>query len=102
VRTLYLDGLVQHLPALGELDRRGIEPRSLEKQMREWDPEAPRRPRADDRIDALVHALTWLAPIAGKGEIDMGPPRDDDLWAEGFGSRYDDADGGQRDYDGGR
>lgn len=70
VRTLYLDGLVQHLPGLDVLDRRGGEPRSLEKQMREWDPDAPKRPRQDDRVDWLVHAVTYLASLGGKpGEM---------------------------------
>lgn len=66
VRTLYLDGLLHHAPGLDVPDRRGGEPRSLEKQMREWDPDAPPRPRADDRIDWLVHAVTYLADLAGK------------------------------------
>jgi hypothetical protein len=33
----------------------------LERQQREWDPDAPRRPRVDDRIDWLVHAAHYLA-----------------------------------------
>jgi phage terminase large subunit-like protein len=51
VRTLYLDGLLHHGPGLA----------ALERQQREWDPEAPRRPRVDDRIDWLVHAVQHLA-----------------------------------------
>lgn len=66
VRTLYLDGLLHHAPGLDVLDRRGGEARSLEKQMREWDPLAPKRPRSDDRIDWLVHGVTYLADLAGK------------------------------------
>lgn len=66
VRTLYLDGLLHHAPGLDVLDRRGGEARSLEKQMREWDPSAPKRPRSDDRIDWLVHGVVYLADLAGK------------------------------------
>lgn len=71
VRVLYLDGLVHHAPGLDVLDTRGGEERSLEKQMREWDPTtALKRPRMDDRIDWLVHALTYLAELGGKpGEM---------------------------------
>lgn len=70
VRTLYLDGLLHHLPGLDVLDKRGGEARSLESQMRAWDPSAPPRPRSDDRVDWLVHAVTYLADLAGKpGQI---------------------------------
>jgi phage terminase large subunit-like protein len=53
VRPLYVSGLVHHLPGM----------RALEKQQREWDPDGPKRPRQDDRIDWLVHALHHLAGL---------------------------------------
>ena len=85
-RSLYLGGLVHHLPGLGVLDKRGIEERSAEKQMREWDPGAPKRARADDRIDWIVHAIHALGAIA---EEIVAPPEDverDTDWGEE--SRY--------------
>ena len=61
LRTLYVDGLLHHLAQLGVADTRGGEERSLERQQREWDPDGPRRPRVDDWIDWLVHAVHYLA-----------------------------------------
>ncbi len=60
VRTLYIDGLIHHVAGL-EL---------LERQQREWDPTGPRRPRVDDRIDWLVHAVHHLADLPAKEDID--------------------------------
>jgi len=56
LRTLYLDGMLHHMPGLD----------GLERQQREWDPDAPKRPRVDDRIDWLVHACHHLADLAAK------------------------------------
>ncbi len=61
VRPLYLQGMIHHLPGMYK----------LEKQAREWDPNAPRRPRQDDRIDWLVHALTYLGGLVGKQRIGL-------------------------------
>lgn len=58
VRPLYLSGLVHHLSGLG----------AMERQMREWDPTGPKRPRQDDRIDWLVHAVHHLADLGGLGD----------------------------------
>jgi phage terminase large subunit-like protein len=62
VRPLYLRGMAHHLPGLG----------ALEKQQREWDPDAPPRPQQDDRIDWLVHAFFYLAGL--ERELDWAPP----------------------------
>lgn len=56
--------------------------RLLERQQREWDPDAPPRPRQDDRIDWWVHAVHHLARL-GPGK-DALPP------AEAF-EGFDDA-----------
>ncbi len=40
--------------------------------MREWEPEGPKRPRQDDRIDWLVHAVHHLADL-GNTVVDAGP-----------------------------
>lgn len=61
VRPLYIQGVVHHLPGLHK----------LEKQQRNWNPNGPRRPRQDDRIDWLVHALTHLARLAGKVPVSI-------------------------------
>ena len=53
VRALYLQGMVHHVAGLG----------ALERQQREWDPSGPKRPRQDDRIDALVHGAVYLADL---------------------------------------
>ena len=53
VRTLYTSGRMHHVPKLA----------ALEAQMRAWDPSGPKRPRQDDRIDALVHGATYLARL---------------------------------------
>jgi phage terminase large subunit-like protein len=60
VRTLYLDGLLHHASGMP----------LLERQMRQWDPDGPKRPRVDDRIDWLVHAVTYLRALIG----DVGCP----------------------------
>jgi phage terminase large subunit-like protein len=57
LRTLYLQGSLHHVSGL----------RALEKQQREWDPTGPRRPRADDRIDWLTHAVHFLADLGAIG-----------------------------------
>jgi hypothetical protein len=58
LRALYLEGVLHHVAGLG----------SLERQQREWDPDGPKRPRQDDRIDAMVHAVMYLAGLeAGMG-----------------------------------
>jgi hypothetical protein len=86
LRPLYLGGLLHHLPGLAVLDTRGREERSLEKQQREWDPDAPRRPRVDDRIDWLVHAVHHLYTLAEMPEPDR---EDEDYDGAGEVSRYD-------------
>lgn len=53
VRTLYVEGRLHHVPRLPE----------LEAQMRKWNPLGPKKPRQDDRIDALVHGATHLAGL---------------------------------------
>jgi len=53
LKRLYIAGWLHHVPGL----------HMLEKQMREWKPGGPRRPRQDDRIDWLVHAVLHLADI---------------------------------------
>jgi phage terminase large subunit-like protein len=58
LRPLYLSGLLHHGP--------GMVP--VERQAREWDPDAPRRPRVDDRIDWWVHAVHYLARLAERGD----------------------------------
>lgn len=63
LRPLYLGGLLHHGP--------GMAP--METQAREWDPDAPKRPRQDDRIDWWVHAVHYLARLAERG----------DAWAAG-------------------
>jgi phage terminase large subunit-like protein len=63
LRGLYLQGLLHHVVGLGV----------LEKQQREWDPDGPVRPRQDDRIDWLVHAVHHLADL-GK-EHDTPDPK---------------------------
>lgn len=55
LRILYAQGTLHHAPGL----------RIMERQMREWDPDAPRRPRVDDRIDWWVHAVHHLADLSG-------------------------------------
>ena len=60
VSTLYRDGFLHHLPGLD----------ALERQQREWDPDAPRRPRVDDRLDWLVHAAHHLADLGARDELD--------------------------------
>lgn len=62
VRPLYLRGVAHHLPGLA----------ALEKQQREWDPDAPPRPQQDDRIDWLVHAFFYLAAL--ERDPDWAPP----------------------------
>ncbi len=84
VRTLYLDGMLHHMPGLG----------LLEKQQREWDPDAPKRPRVDDRIDWLVHAAHHLADLAAG----VGLPPEEAF--EGFAAAQDRMPG--RGYDGGQ
>jgi phage terminase large subunit-like protein len=61
VRTLYLDGLLHHVAGMP----------LLERQQRQWDPDGPKRPRVDDRIDWLVHAVTYLRALVGD---DLGCP----------------------------
>lgn len=56
LRVLYLQGTLHHVAGL----------RELERQQREWKPKGPRRPRQDDRIDWLVHAVQFLA---GLGDV---------------------------------
>jgi phage terminase large subunit-like protein len=58
LRPLYLGGTLHHGPGLAWLER----------QAREWDPDAPRRPRVDDRIDAWVHLVHYLARLAARGD----------------------------------
>lgn len=53
LRGLYIAGTLHHTAALG----------ALERQQREWDPDGPKRPRQDDRIDWLVHAVHHLADL---------------------------------------
>lgn len=53
LRVLYLSGQLHHVSGL----------RALEKQQREWKPKGPKRPRQDDRIDWLVHAVHYLADL---------------------------------------
>lgn len=53
VVNLYRSGLVHHVEGLSK----------LEAQMAGWDPDAPKRPRTDDRIDAAVHGATYLAGL---------------------------------------
>lgn len=53
LRVLYLRGMLHHVAGLAK----------LEKQQREWEPDGPRRPRQDDRIDWLVHAVHYLADL---------------------------------------
>lgn len=58
LRRLYLEGVLHHVAGLG----------ALERQQREWDPDGPKRPRQDDRIDWLVHVVQHLAGLsAGTG-----------------------------------
>ena len=57
LRVLYLQGTLHHVQGL----------RTLEKQQREWKPDAPKRPRQDDRIDWLVHVVLHLADLANLG-----------------------------------
>lgn len=55
LKGLYIAGSLHHTAALG----------ALEKQQREWEPDGPKRPRQDDRIDWLVHAVHHLANLSG-------------------------------------
>lgn len=59
LRVLYAQGTLHHVAGL----------RLLEKQQREWDPDGPRRPRQDDRIDWLVHAVHYLADLGALGGV---------------------------------
>jgi phage terminase large subunit-like protein len=54
LRALYLQGMLHHVAGLPVLER----------QQREWDPDGPKRPRQDDRIDWLVHAVHHLADLS--------------------------------------
>lgn len=53
LRPLYLQGMLHHTPGLAKLER----------QQREWNPDGPKRPRQDDRIDWLVQAVHYLADL---------------------------------------
>ena len=53
VRTLYTSGRMHHVPRLGDLER----------QMLAWDPTGPKKPKQDDRLDAVVHGATYLARL---------------------------------------
>lgn len=57
LKALYVQGLLHHVAGLG----------ALERQQREWDPDGPKRPRQDDRIDWLVQACHHLADLGGDG-----------------------------------
>ncbi len=57
LRALYLQGSLHHVAHL----------KALERQQREWDPDGPKRPRQDDRIDWWVHAVHHLADLTRKG-----------------------------------
>lgn len=59
LRGLYLGGLLHHLA--------GMAP--CEAQQRSWNPLAPKRAAADDRIDWLTHAVHHLADLAGAGAV---------------------------------
>lgn len=65
LRGLYAQGMLHHLPGLA----------ALERQQREWDPDGPKRPRQDDRIDWLVHAVHHLADL-GRVTPDADPARE--------------------------
>jgi phage terminase large subunit-like protein len=56
LRALYLEGALHHVVGL----------KVLERQQREWDPDGPKRPRQDDRIDWWVHAVHHLADFGSK------------------------------------
>lgn len=79
LRTLYLQGLLHHVAGLG----------ALERQQREWDPDGPKRPRQDDRIDWLVHAVHHLAEL---GDAAERPPNLAEI--EGLGERVRKIQGG--------
>lgn len=55
LRGFYRQGTLHHVPGL----------HLLEKQQREWKPRGPKRPRQDDRIDWLVHAVLYLTGLVG-------------------------------------
>ncbi|MEQ9319775.1 MAG: hypothetical protein RIF41_11495, partial [Polyangiaceae bacterium] len=57
LRVLYLQGTLHHVSGL----------KLLEKQQREWKPAGPKKPRQDDRIDWLVHAVHFLANLGELG-----------------------------------
>lgn len=71
LRRLYLQGMLHHTPNLA----------ALERQQKAWRPDGPKRPRQDDRIDWLVHAVTHLGGLSD-GER---PPNLDEI--EGLAQR---------------
>jgi phage terminase large subunit-like protein len=60
LKGLYRQGMLHHVAGLD----------ALEKQQREWDPDGPKSPRQDDRIDWLVHAVHHLADLSGADKPD--------------------------------
>ncbi len=66
LRGLYRQGMLHHVAGLG----------AMEKQQREWDPDGPKYPRQDDRIDWWVHAVHHLADLGAAAGAPAPSPED--------------------------